>query len=357
MKINILINNNFFNDYCSYSFIYPIIKSLKTFKDINFSFNLISLLNNKVFDCDLIIIDSRFKEIIKNRKKTLEFIYKNKSKKTKLIFADNADNSGQLKKDFLEICDFYWKGQILDDKKKYADKHYGGRLFTDFYNKKFNVIDKNKQETDVIKEKALLKKIIVSWNMGLCDHGKFSHIKQKFFSIFKTKFILFNSNKFFTPNYKERKKDISCRIGVKYHRETVEYQRKKVSEIVNEFTTIKKMSRFKYIEELRNSKFVISPFGWGELCPRDFEAFLHGSVLIKPEMNTIKTWPSWYNEKTYLPFLWDLSNLRDQIIYAIENYNMLKELAINAQKKYLFFTSSNNSEEIFVKRFQELLKN
>ncbi len=356
MKINILINNNFFNDYCSYSFIYPIIKSLKRFKDINFRFSFLHLLNKKLFDCDVVIIDSRFNEIEKNKKNILEFINKNKPKNTKLIFADNADNSGQLKKDFLRICNSYWKGQILNDKKYYANSHYGGRLFTDFYNKKFKIIDKNKQQTDIIIEKDLLKKILVSWNMGLCDHGKFSHLKQKFFSIFKSNYILFNSKNFFLPSI-ERKNDISCRIGIKYDRETVEYQRRKVSKILNEFTKIKKISRFKYIEELKNSKFVVSPFGWGELCPRDFEAFLHGSILIKPEMSLIKTWPRWYNKKTYLPFLWDLSNLRDQIIYALDNYKMLKELATNAQQKYLFFTSNKGSDEIFVKRFLKLLKN
>ena len=34
MKINILLNNNFFNDHCSYAFIYPIIKSLNFIKYI-----------------------------------------------------------------------------------------------------------------------------------------------------------------------------------------------------------------------------------------------------------------------------------------------------------------------------------
>lgn len=356
MKINILINNNFFNDYCSYSFIYPIIKSIRQFEDVNIYFNLIHTLDEKIFDSDLLIIDSRFHAIKENRQNILELIYKNKKKEMKLIFADNADNSGQLKKDFLRVCDFYWKGQLLDNKKNYASSHYGGRLFTDFYNKKFNVVDKNKQQTDVIKEKVLLKKILVSWNMGLCDHGKNSHIKQKVFSIFKSKYILFNSNKFNSP-YEERRNNVCCRIGTEYHRETVEYQRKQVSKILNEFTKTEKISRFKYVEEIKNSKFVVSPFGWGEICPRDFEAFLHGSILIKPEMKSIKTWPKWYNKKTYLPFLWDLSNLRDQIIYALDNYKTLQELAINAQKEYLFFTSNKDSNEIFVNRFLKLLKN
>ena len=53
-----------------------------------------------------------------------------------IIFADTADNSGQIKANFLPIVDVYWKGQILKNKNDYMKPHYGGRLFTDFYKKK-----------------------------------------------------------------------------------------------------------------------------------------------------------------------------------------------------------------------------
>ena len=32
---------------------------------------------------------------------------------------------------------------------------------------------------------------------------------------------------------------------------------------------------------------MLSPFGWGEICYRDFEAALNGMLLIKPDMNTL----------------------------------------------------------------------
>ena len=192
--------------------------------------------------------------------------------------------------------------------------------------------------------------------MGLCDHGKFSHIKQKLYSIFKFNFFINNTKSFFLPD-KKRKLDISCRIGTKYERETVSFQRIKISKLLEKYITTTKLSRFKYLNELSNSKYSISPFGWGELCPRDFETFINGVVLIKPDMKTIDTWPNWYiPNKTYLSFDWDLKNFITKLEFALDNYKQFKEIAINAQKKYLYYTQGKESQELFAKKFLELVK-
>ena len=357
MKINILLNNNFFHDHCTYCFIYPIIKSINLIKECNININLVYSLTKESFDCDTLIIDSRFDCIKKNKKSFLEVLNKNLTKNLKLIFSDNADNSGQIKKDFLEICNLYWKGQILRKKNEYMKSHYGGRLFTDYYRNKFKVKDKNEQKTVPVKSLKLLNKIIVSWNMGLVDHGYYSHIKQKLFSIFNNKLLIFNSTNYYSP-MNQRSKNISCRIGTDYARETVQFQRKKISKILKQYTKIEKISRFKYLNEIKNSKFVFSPFGWGELCPRDFETFLYGGILMKPEMKTIQTWPNWYIPyETYLPVSWKLNNLKNRLTYGIENYKILSKMAIQGQKKYLYYTTKKKSKEIFTKRFLKLIKN
>jgi len=229
--------------------------------------------------------------------------------------------------------------------------HYGGRMFTDYYKKEFNIKDHDEQFSEPVKNKKLLKKIKISWNMGLCDYGKLAHIKQKLFSIYKSKLFIYNSKYFFSPNF-ERVRNLSCRIGTNYERQTVQYQRKKIHILLKNYIETNKISRSIYLKEIRNSKYVISPFGWGELCPRDFESFIYGAVLIKPNMKTINTWPNWYiSKKTYLFFDWDLNE------FAIRNYNKLKRIAVNAQKKYLFYTFGKKSKQIFAERFIELIKN
>ena len=356
MKINILLNNNYFSDHCTFSFIYPIIKSINLIKESGVKINFVHSTKNNIFDCNILIIDSRFCGKLKKRNEFIKYLKKEKTKNHKLIFVDTADNSGQLKTDFLSFVDIYWKGQILKNVNEYMNPHYGGRLFTNFYKKRFNIKDKNKQISEPVKNKDLLNKIQICWNMGLCDHGRYAHIKQKLYSMLKLNFFINNTKNFFLPNRK-RNINVSCRIGLKYERETVSFQRIKISELLKNYIDTSKLSRFKYLKELSNSKYTISPFGWGELCPRDFETFINGAVLIKPDMETIDTWPNWYiQNKTYLSFDWDLKNFITRLEFALGNYKKFKEIAINAQKRYLYYTQGKESQELFAKRFLELIK-
>ena len=361
MNINILLNNNLFNDHCTYSFVFPIFRSINFLKDKGIKINFFYSYTESVFESDILIIDSRFCSKQKDLNKFIEDLQKRKTKKNKIIFADTADNSGQIKANFLPIVDVYWKGQILKNKNDYMKPHYGGRLFTDFYKKKYKITDGNEQYSQSVKDKKLLDKIKVCWNMGLCDHGLYSHIKQKLFSIFKLRFFINNTAIY--NNY-EKQYNISCRIGTKYARATVQFQREKISNLLKKYTNTNKISRFKYLKEMRLTKCVVSPFGWGELCPRDFEAFINCGILIKPDMSIFETWPSWYLSKnnkyfgpTYLPFKWDLSNLEYQIKFALDKYQNQKQIALEGQRIYKKYTVGCKSKELFVKRFVKLIKN
>lgn len=78
--------------------------------------------------------------------------------------------------------------------------------------------------------------------------------------------------------------------------------------------------RRKYERELRQSKMCFSPFGYGEVCWRDYEAVVAGSLLIKPDMSHIETWPDIFVAgKTYVPIAWDLSDLEEKCRYYLEH--------------------------------------
>jgi hypothetical protein len=74
----------------------------------------------------------------------------------------------------------------------------------------------------------------------------------------------------------------------------------------------RRVDQKEYYEEMRSSRICISPFGYGELCWRDFETVLMGSLLIKPDMGHVRTEPNIFIPgETYVPVRWDYSDLAE----------------------------------------------
>lgn len=70
----------------------------------------------------------------------------------------------------------------------------------------------------------------------------------------------------------------------------------------------------RYMQELRAAKIVFSPFGYGEVCWRDFEAVASGAVLLKPDMSHVRTEPDIFVAgETYMPVRWDLADFEDTV--------------------------------------------
>ncbi len=123
-----------------------------------------------------------------------------------------------------------------------------------------------------------------------------------------------------------------------------------------------KMEFEKYMQKLKQSKICISPFGQGELCFRDYEAMIMGTVLLKPNQSNIKTAPNMFIEgETYIGCNLDWSDLEEKIEYIINNFSELNEkLTTNirqlALKEYSYenfcmhyyniFNNLNNIEKV-----------
>lgn len=92
------------------------------------------------------------------------------------------------------------------------------------------------------------------------------------------------------------------------------------------------------------------------MCPRDFETFTKGAILIKPNMSSIHTWPEWYiKDKTYIPIKWDLTDIIKIMENSFNNYDLLRSIAVNAQEKYKKYILGKNASELFVKHFIKLI--
>jgi len=69
-----------------------------------------------------------------------------------------------------------------------------------------------------------------------------------------------------------------------------------------------------FMAEMRNSKLCFSPFGYGEICWRDFEAIAAGAVFIKPSMDHLESSPDLYvSGQTYAAIRWDMTDLGEVV--------------------------------------------
>ena len=87
----------------------------------------------------------------------------------------------------------------------------------------------------------------------------------------------------------------------------------------------------RFLTELQRSKVCFSPFGYGEVCWRDFEAVLSGAVVLKPDMSHVETDPDIFVAwKTYAPVAWDLSDFRQVVDRLLADRPLREEIARNA---------------------------
>ena len=87
----------------------------------------------------------------------------------------------------------------------------------------------------------------------------------------------------------------------------------------------------RYLRELRNSKLCFSPFGYGEVCWRDYEAMSSGAMLLKPDMAHLTLAKDHFRPfETYVPLSWDLSDFRDKVEYYLHHEAERTTIARNA---------------------------
>ena len=68
----------------------------------------------------------------------------------------------------------------------------------------------------------------------------------------------------------------------------------------------------RFMVEMRQSKIGFSPFGYGEVCWRDYEGIMAGAVLLKQDMSHIETNPDIFVAwETYAPVAWDMSDFAE----------------------------------------------
>jgi len=292
---------------------------------------------------DILLIHSRYfadgwqnikTRNLENEAVLIGFLEKMKRCSGKIIWFDAADSTGSSDFAIIPYVDLFLKKQLLKNRNYYTANN-GIKDLRVWLNS--NDPKNLKTPFDPCPD-VHAHKIKLGWNIGLNDYRYFGYKMSRLsnyldYSIYPVRY---------SEVKKRREYDLTFRGTI--HQEDreknrISYQR---NYVLGLFEHLKyniargnNVSKAKYWKELRNSKLSISPYGWGEICYRDFETFIAGSLLIKPLMSHMITFPDLYiPDITYVPVAWDMSGTQQLLEQLIINYKDVQCIARNGQEDY-----------------------
>jgi hypothetical protein len=343
-----------FNDF------YPIFKWKKEFLDQGIKFRFCNSFESLKSNSEIVILDYRYISSIGDRVETdrEKIIQKVESikKYSKVILFDSADGVGSRCFWLTPFVDIHLKKQLLIDKSLYTSSEMTasympwipGNIIKEVFKDDHSYVGCPENQLD---------KLQIAWNIGYVDYRQFPFDRYYPTSIIPR--FLSSGPKITQPSI-NRPVFVSYRGGANTSPH-YSYQRNKVIDALVKMNSQNasiivggKISKSEYIKESKNSKVMISPFGWGEVCYRDFECFINGSLLIKPDMSHLETFPNIFTpNETYIPINWELTDLEEVLEQVFRNYPEYLDIAQNAQKRFIDHT---NNFELFLNKIQELTK-
>jgi hypothetical protein len=230
-----------------------------------------------------------------------------------VVFFDDSAGGGGTRFEVMPYVTLYWKKHLFRDRTVYFRRLYGRELFTDHYASTFAVRD------DPVKTREPLRpedvgKLRVTWNLGAGTYPIRARSQRAWVALQRLTGLLPPRGPALPapPPVGPREPVVHARFSPPPRPGTVSFQRRRFLELVAGqpgFLTGRVAPR-RYQRELESVAAVLSPFGWGEVCFRDFEAIRAGAVLLKPDVSHLETFPSVFEPgETYVPVRWDGADL------------------------------------------------
>lgn len=289
---------------------------------------------NRKFDIVILAFHHSTSEFMKiEQSERIEILKKIKEQSDMVVWLDTADSTGTPHFEVLPYVDRYLKKQILKDIELYSKPIWGSRLHCEYYHNKYGLDDAEIcDETFIPLNMDYKDKIGVSWNVGLGElfgNEFWRYLYPYHYHVPK-------------PVSPESEKSIDIHFRGSAESTTAGYQRRITAKRINECQFLnhpdasEKVSHDKYVEELKETKCIVSPFGYGEICTRDFETFLYGATLIKADMSHMITYPDVYiPNETYVPVDWDYHTFEDVLLQIRDSSEKFKTIAENGQTLYM----------------------
>jgi hypothetical protein len=296
-------------------------------------------------DRNRILIIVRSVPNIDGRASKLEVLARLRDKYDKIVWFDDGDGAGSTSFDVLPFVDLYWKKQLFRDRDLYRRSLYGKQLYTDYYHRRHGVFDDPPRYRLPISSQADLGKLRVAWNIGAGAFPIQALAQRAGVALARTlgrrginaglQLRRITAWLGASRTTSKKRQIVFARYSQIPARATINYQRQLTAELLHhggEFSCcIGRVPKRQYDQEMATAAITLSPFGWGEVCFRDFEAILLRSALAKADMGHVVTWPNVYRSgETYISLSWDGSDLIDKLNDVLHDQDRQTYLTANA---------------------------
>jgi hypothetical protein len=251
----------------------------------------------------------------------------------KIIFIDPWDQENSRFFSVLPYVDWFLKYQRLKHLDDYQRNYIGGTIITDYLAQDWG-IELNGWHVGSPVPQGFEHRIITGWSVGIDKR-------------FKKALFRFSPWEKIHPIVKDI--DVFCRVslGSVHNREWYgKYREMAIAALIplesdyrlavsGEFDEYKTIPSRQYFQEIKRSRIVFSPFGWGPITWRDYEAVCYNCLLVKPSMDQIDAKPDIYIPwETYIPVRWDLKDVEEKCRYHLQHWDEAQQIIKNARHAY-----------------------
>jgi hypothetical protein len=272
----------------------------------------------------------------------IEYLGRLRQSYDRIVYFDDMADPREVRAEFIDLVDLYYKKQLLADRSLYARETYGKRLFTQHYHDEYGEVDEAPAIAPPLGA-GQIAKLRLSWNLGAGSYPKSRARRGIAYRLSGAGLYPFVKHAYAKPwKHRGAKKSlmkVSARFSLSFDRRTVARHRELFRDAALSRPDLFLYGRIplaEYNEELRCCAATLSPFGWGEICFRDFEAIINDSLLLKPSMDHIETWPDVYRAGvTYVPLDWDAEDAVAAAEAALGEEAERLRIVANAREAYI----------------------
>lgn len=254
-------------------------------------------------NADVIGLKLSFRTAPADAEAIVHTIARAKPRGAKLVYFDGDDDCAIAWPAILPLVELYVKKHVFREPAMYARRFVGKHNLTSYVAEAFGVsFAENMIPSAGPVDASYLERVHLAYNLALDD--KISELYRR------------TQNAWY---HDDRPNDVVCRASMAdwlvHLRKEVAPSLAKLPAKYRVIVPTERVSQEEYDRELASSKICVSPFGFGEICWRDFEAILWGCLMVKPDMSHVRTQPDIFVPyETYVPVKWDYSDLNSQCI-------------------------------------------